>query len=326
MINFRYHTSYVVRLKNKKSKEFLSLEILMVGLGKMGLNLAYNLLENNYLVKGFDMDEKALSSLQEKGGIPYKSLEELLGSSTTQKIVWLMLPSGNITNQMIDKCLNLLSLNDILIDGGNSKYTDSQLNDLKSKEKNILFFDVGTSGGISGARNGACMMIGGEASSFSLIEPIFKTICVNDGYLFCGAAGSGHYLKMIHNGIEYGMMQSIGEGFNILHHSSFDYDLEKVAKVFNHGSVIRSWLMELTENLLSDDAELNLVEGTIPSSGEGKWTIEEMLKLELSAPVITQSLLTRYSSMDKDKYGEKIISSLRNQFGGHEVNKRSKLS
>ncbi|NKC68241.1 phosphogluconate dehydrogenase (NAD(+)-dependent, decarboxylating) [Vagococcus fluvialis] len=301
------------------------MEINIIGLGKMGLNLAQNLIDNGISVRGFDLDKTSSSKLAEMGGVSYESIETLLKKRTTSdlQIVWLMLPSGKITNQTIETVISFLGKNDIIIDGGNSKYTDTQQNSKKSEKHGIHFFDVGTSGGVSGARNGACMMIGGTKEIFdSKLEPFFKKICVEDGYLYCGESGSGHYLKMIHNGIEYGMMQSIGEGFNILHHSDFNYDLEKVAKVFNHGSVIRSWLMELTENLLSNDPKLSTIEGTIPSSGEGKWTIEEMLRLELSAPVLTQSLLTRYSSMDEEKYGEKIIASLRNQFGGHEINKK----
>ena len=301
------------------------MEIHLVGLGKMGFNIAANLLEGGHSVKAFDKNEDLASSLEEKGGIFFHSIPELLARTSDkeeQKIVWLMLPAGDITNTVMNECLELLNPGDILIDGGNSKYTDSKKNNEKFAAKGITFFDVGTSGGVSGARNGACMMIGGERAIFQTIEPIFASLCVENGYLFCGEAGSGHYLKMIHNGIEYGMMQAIGEGFNILHHSEYDYDLERVAKVFNNGSVIRSWLMELTENLLSEDAKLTDIEGVVASSGEGKWTVEEILRLELSAPVITQSLLTRYSSKDEEKYGEKVIASLRNQFGGHAMTKK----
>ena len=233
-----------------------------------------------------------------------------------------MLPAGEITKMVMNDCLRLLKVGDILIDGGTLNIAKVKNITRHLQPKGSPFFDVGTSGGVSGARHGACMMIGGNREVFQLIEPIFASVCVGNGYVFCGEAGSGHYLKMIHNGIEYGMMQAIGEGFNILHHSEYDYDLEAVAKVFNHGSVIRSWLMELTQNLLSQDADLSEIEGVIASSGEGKWTVEEVLRLELSAPVITQSLLTRYASKDEEKYGEKVIASLRNQFGGHAMTKK----
>ena len=234
----------------------------------------------------------------------------------------MMLPSGKITEDMIQICRESLLPGDILIDGGNSRFADSVHHYHILKEKGIHFLDVGTSGGMSGALNGACMMVGGEAEIFASIENLFKDLCVENGYLYCGEAGSGHYLKMVHNGIEYGMMQAIGEGFNLLHHSRFDYDLEQVARVFNNGSVVRSWLMELTENALRENPTMAGISGQVPSSGEGKWTVEEMLEMQQSAPVITQSLLTRYASMDTEKYGEKIIASLRNQFGGHAIPKK----
>ena len=301
-------------------------EIHLVGLGKMGLNIAINLLEKGHLVKAFDQNVAVAKTLEEKGGLFFPSLETLLArtesNDTEVKMVWLMLPAGEITKMVMNDCLRLLKVGDILIDGGNSKYSKSKKHNAAFTAKGITFFDVGTSGGVSGARHGACMMIGGNREVFQLIEPIFASLCVDNGYVFCGEAGSGHYLKMIHNGIENGMMQAIGEGFNILHHSEYDYDLEAVAKVFNHGSVIRSWLMELTQNILSQDADLSEIEGVIASSGEGKWTVEEVLRLELSAPVITQSLLTRYASKDEEKYGEKVIASLRNQFGGHAMTKK----
>ena len=237
-------------------------------------------------------------------------------------VYWMMLPSGKITEDMIQICRESLLPGDILIDGGNSRFADSVHHYHILKEKGIHFLDVGTSGGMSGALNGACMMVGGEAEIFASIENLFKDLCVENGYLYCGEAGSGHYLKMVHNGIEYGMMQAIGEGFNLLHHSRFDYDLEQVARVFNNGSVVRSWLMELTENALRENPTMAGISGQVPSSGEGKWTVEEMLEMQQSAPVITQSLLTRYASMDTEKYGEKIIASLRNQFGGHAIPKK----
>lgn len=213
----------------------------------------------------------------------------------------------------------LCNKDDIIIDGGNSYYMDSIRRFKEAQIRSVNFLDIGTSGGISGARNGACMMIGGSKDVYKYLENVFKVINVEDGYLYCGEAGSGHYLKMVHNGIEYGMMQSIAEGFNLLNHSRFDYDLEKAAKVFNNGSVIRGWLMELTENLLKDDSRLDEIEGIAYSSGEGTWTIQEALKLKVPVPVIAQSVFVRFSSEDNLKYGKKIIASLRNQFGGHYV-------
>jgi len=298
------------------------LDIRIIGLGKMGLNLAYNLLEHGYNVSGFDRNSEIKNEFEQNGGTFYSSFEALMDDKKTPAVVWLMLPAGEVTNNQVASCVDIMDQGDILIDGGNSKFTDSQKNGEKAKEQGVYFFDVGTSGGTSGAREGACMMIGGDAEKFEEIRPLFEALCVTDGYFYCGPVGSGHYLKMIHNGIEYGMMQAIGEGFNLIHNGEYNYDLAGVAKVFNNGSVIRSWLMGLTENLLQEDPQLEDIDGVIPSSGEGKWTAEEMLRQELSAPVITQALLARYASVDEEKYGEKIVASLRNQFGGHEVSKK----
>ncbi|WP_288394433.1 phosphogluconate dehydrogenase (NAD(+)-dependent, decarboxylating) [uncultured Vagococcus sp.] len=298
------------------------MKIKIIGLGKMGLNLVTNLVNHEHEVICFDINEEARNQATQIGAIATSSLEELFQKGKTANLVyWLMLPSGKITEDMIKICRDNLEANDILIDGGNSKFADSIHHYHFLKEKEIHFLDVGTSGGMSGARDGACMMVGGDKVIFDSIEELFKDLCVANGYLYCGEAGSGHYLKMVHNGIEYGMMQAIGEGFNLLHHSRYDYDLEQVARVFNNGSVVRSWLMELTENALRENPTMDGISGQVPSSGEGKWTVEEMLELGQSAPVITQSLLTRYASMDTEKYGEKVIASLRNQFGGHAIPK-----
>lgn len=298
------------------------MKIKIIGLGKMGLNLVTNLVNHEHEVICFDINEEARNQATQIGATATNTLEELFQKEKTpNSVYWLMLPSGKITEDMIKVCRDNLEVNDILIDGGNSKFADSIHHYHFLKEKEIHFLDVGTSGGMSGARDGACMMVGGDKVIFDSIEGLFKDLCVANGYLYCGVAGSGHYLKMVHNGIEYGMMQAIGEGFNLLHHSRYDYDLEQVARVFNNGSVVRSWLMELTENALRENPTMEGISGQVPSSGEGKWTVEEMLELGQSAPVITQSLLTRYASMDTEKYGEKVIASLRNQFGGHTIPK-----
>ncbi|MGX7024663.1 phosphogluconate dehydrogenase (NAD(+)-dependent, decarboxylating) [Vagococcus hydrophili] len=298
------------------------MKIKIIGLGKMGLNLVSNLVGNKHEVICYDINESSREAAKELGAHPTEDLTSFFNTNKEeQNIYWMMLPSGKITEEMILTCQDNLNKDDILIDGGNSKFADSIYHYHLLKEKGIHFLDVGTSGGMSGARDGACMMVGGNQEIFKKIEQLFKDLCVDNGYLYCGEAGSGHYLKMVHNGIEYGMMQAIGEGFNLLHHSRYDYDLEQVARVFNNGSVVRSWLMELTEKALMENPTMEGISGQVPSSGEGKWTVEEMLELGQSAPVITQSLLTRYASMDEEKYGEKIIASLRNQFGGHVIPK-----
>ena len=299
------------------------MKIKIIGLGKMGLSLVKNLRQQNYEVVCYDINEEARMMASEVGAVAVSELVDFFVNEKAEaSVYWIMLPSGKITEDMIQICRESLLPGDILIDGGNSRFADSVHHYHILKEKGIHFLDVGTSGGMSGALNGACMMVGGEAEIFASIENLFKDLCVENGYLYCGEAGSGHYLKMVHNGIEYGMMQAIGEGFNLLHHSRFDYDLEQVARVFNNGSVVRSWLMELTENALRENPTMAGISGQVPSSGEGKWTVEEMLEMQQSAPVITQSLLTRYASMDTEKYGEKIIASLRNQFGGHAIPKK----
>ncbi|MGC6768472.1 phosphogluconate dehydrogenase (NAD(+)-dependent, decarboxylating) [Enterococcus sp. LJL128] len=295
------------------------MNIEMIGIGKMGMGILNNLAQKNcYSIHCTDLDLTLRNSVEQSGARFFNTLEELLSARhEEQRLVWLMLPAGKTTNQLVKDCLTYLKPGDILIDAGNSKYTDSQKNYQHCLKKKVHFFDVGTSGGMTGALEGACMMVGGKEKHYQEIASLIEDLCVPEGVLYCGPAGSGHYLKMIHNGIEYGMMQAIAEGFDILNHAPFDYDLAKVAHVFNHGSVIRSWLMELTENIFLHPEQLNTIEGIIPSSGEGQWTIEEALRLKIPAPIITQSLLFRYSSENTDRTTEKVVALLRNQFGGH---------
>ena len=229
-----------------------------------------------------------------------------------------MVPAGVPTNSTIDTLIEKLDEGDIIIDGGNSNYKDNLEQNKRTTAAGIKFFDAGTSGGMSGARNGGNFMIGGDdAEAWKVIEPLFKSIALEDGYLYTGRLGSGHYLKMVHNGIEYGMMQAIAEGFEVLEASQFDYDYEAVAKLWNHGSVVRSWLMELAEEQFAKDPKLDAISGRMHSSGEGKWTIEESLDLEVPAPVIALSLMMRYRSLQEDTFTGKVVSALRNGFGGH---------
>lgn len=295
------------------------MEISMIGLGKMGMGIAENLLRHQHQVKGFDIDPSVAKAVQEIGGSFHFDIESLLAEQTKQQIVWLMLPAGILTNNMVMTVADLLNEGDIVIEAGNSHYQDSLKNSDYCQQRGVHFIDVGTSGGVEGARNGACMMIGGDQQIFAELEPLFTDLCVDKGFIHSGPAGSGHYLKMVHNGIEYGMMQSIGEGFNLLHHSPYDFQLAEVAQVFNHGSVIRSWLMELTEKIYHQPKDMTEIAGVIPSSGEGKWTVEEALRLKVNLPVITQSLMTRFASEDCDKISEKLVALLRNQFGGHAI-------
>lgn len=296
------------------------MEIGMIGLGKMGLNLVNNLLAHDIAVTVFDLNSALVDEAEKIGGKGIGSLKEFTRLDSP-RIVWSMVPAGAPTDETVKALGNILSAGDIVIDGGNSHYEESIRHYQELKEKGIHFFDVGTSGGMNGARNGGNFMIGGDRETFSMIEPIFKAIAEENGYLYTGEAGSGHYLKMVHNGIEYGMMQAIGEGFDLLEHSPFNYDNQAVAKVWNNGSVIRSWLMELAEEAFAADPHLDQLKGTMYSSGEGKWTVEESLERQVPMPVTTLALQMRYRSLEEDTFTGKVVASLRNGFGGHTVNK-----
>jgi 6-phosphogluconate dehydrogenase len=232
-----------------------------------------------------------------------------------------MVPAGEIVDEVITSLLPFLNKNDIIIDGGNSNYKDSKRRYTQLKELGFDFLDCGTSGGTSGALNGACTMIGGDAAVFDYVSNVFQAISVTDGWLYTGKAGSGHFTKMVHNGIEYGMMQSIAEGFEVFEHSEYDINFKKTAKLFNHGSVVRSWLMELTESAFSKDPQLDSIKGIMHSSGEGKWTLETALDLGVPTPVIALSIMMRYRSQMQDTFSGKVVAALRNEFGGHAVEK-----
>ena len=245
------------------------MQIGIVGLGKMGYNLALNLRNNNFEVVANDVSSQSVDKIGEEGGIlGAYSLESLCSKLKGRKVIWLMVPSGEIVDGVIEELTEFLKPNDIIIDGGNSNFKDSvrRYNALKAKQ--ISFLDCGTSGGTSGALNGACTMIGGDKATFEYVEKVFKAISLENGYLYTGEAGSGHFVKMVHNGIEYGMMQAIAEGFELYEKSDYNLDFEAVAKVFNHGSVVRGWLMELTENAFRKDAKLDAIKGIMHSSGE----------------------------------------------------------
>lgn len=297
----------------------------MIGLGKMGMNLVKNAVDHEIEVVAYDLNTKAVEEAKDYSDkiTAVSTIENLLTELPASKIVWLMLPAGTPTNSTIEMLSEKLSAGDILIDGGNSNYKDNLEQNKLLTEKGIKFFDVGTSGGMAGARQGGNFMIGGDdEKSWTIIEPIFKAISMEEGYLYTGKLGSGHYLKMIHNGIEYGMMQAIAEGFEILEESPFDYDYESVAKLWNHGSVIRSWLMELAQEQFSKDPKLDQIIGHVQSSGEGKWTVEESLDLGVPAPVIALSLMMRQRSLQEDTMTGKVVAALRNGFGGHDVEQK----
>ncbi|MED1610077.1 phosphogluconate dehydrogenase (NAD(+)-dependent, decarboxylating) [Bacillus paranthracis] len=297
------------------------MQVGLIGLGKMGLNLGKNLIDHKHEVAAFDLNASAVEEMKEYGATGASSLNELVQSLQSPRVLWVMVPHA-VVDSVIDEVTPLLSKGDILIEAGNSHYKESIRRYEQLKKDGIHFMDAGTSGGMEGARNGACYMIGGDQEAWDIVEPIFRDTAVENGYLYAGKAGSGHFLKMVHNGIEYGMMAAIGEGFEILEKSEFDYDYEKVSRVWNNGSVIRSWLMELTENAFSKDAKLDEIKGIMHSSGEGKWTVETALDLQTATPVIAMSLLMRYRSLDNDTFTGKVVAALRNEFGGHAVEKK----
>lgn len=294
------------------------MQVGLIGLGKMGLNLGKNLLDHKHEVAAFDLNREAVKEIESYGATPKASLKDLVGSLEKPRVVWIMVPH-HVVDSVIADITPLLDKDDIIIEAGNSHYKESIRRYNELNEMGIRFMDAGTSGGMEGARNGACYMVGGDPEAWEIVEPIFHDTAVENGYLYAGKAGSGHFLKMVHNGIEYGMMAAIGEGFELLEKSEYDYNFEKVAKVWNNGSVIRSWLMELTENAFSKDAKLDGIKGIMHSSGEGKWTVETALDLQTATPVIALSLLMRYRSQETDTFTGKVVAALRNEFGGHAV-------
>lgn len=291
----------------------------LIGLGKMGYNLALNMLDKKCEVVAYDTISEQVKKITEEGAQGVNSLSALIQNLETPRTVIMLVPAGNITGQVVDELSGLLEKGDILVDAGNSNYKDTLLRYTQLKEKGIYFVDCGTSGGTEGARHGVCTMVGGDAEALERVAPLFEKISIPDGFLKAGAAGSGHFLKMVHNGIEYGMMQAIGEGFEILDKSQFDYNYEAVARVWNNGSVIRSWLMELMQSAFSKQPNLEHIKGVMNSSGEGIWTVETAMELQANAPVIAMSQFMRFRSLEDDTFHGKVVAALRNEFGGHAI-------
>jgi len=294
----------------------------LIGLGKMGYQLALNMLDNDMDFIAYNRTQHKLDKIHKEGVIVAYTLEELVSKLSKPRVLWLMIPAGDPVDTMLKKLSSLLSTDDIIIDGGNSNYKDTLRRYDMLKTKKIHYVDVGTSGGVEGARNGACMMIGGEKETYHYLEPIFKNLCVTDGYEYMGSSGSGHYVKMVHNGVEYAILQAIGEGFEILDASPYDLDLENVAKVWDNGSIIESFLMKLTHRALCKDPDLEKLEGIINASGEGLWTLQEALDLGIPTPTIADALFVRYRSHQTNTYSARLIAALRNEFGGHAVKEK----
>ncbi len=293
-----------------------------VGLGKMGGNMVERLLGEKHKVVVFNRDEDKIHEYAGKGAAPSTSLQTLVQQLEGRKAIWLMVPSGEAVDQNIADLTPYLSKGDILIDGGNSYYKDTIRRAGSLKEKGIHLVDCGTSGGIWGLKVGYCLMIGGDDDAVKFLDPVFRTLAPPDGYLHCGKVGSGHLVKMIHNGIEYGMMQAYAEGFDILKASPYGLDLQKVAHLWNQGSVVRSWLLELAESALKKDPELKSLEPWVADSGEGRWTVFESIERNVPAPVLTLALQARFASREKNSFAHRLLAALRNEFGGHAVKPR----
>ena len=291
-----------------------------VGLGRMGFNMVTRLARDGHQVVATTRDQEKVRAIsQEPNVMGAASLDEMVAQLEAPRAVWIMVTSGEATDAMIKRVAGLLQPGDAIVDAGNSNFRDSIRHGEELAAMGIDFVDEGTSGGIWGLKGGYFLMIGGERRAFERLESAFKSLAPPDGYLHCGPVGAGHFVKMIHNGIEYGMMQAIGEGFEILEKSQFDFDLGKIAHVWNQGSVVRSWLMELAELAFGRDPRLERIRGYVEDSGEGRWTVQEAMNLDVPAPVITLSLLERFHSRREESFSAKVLAALRNEFGGHAV-------
>jgi 6-phosphogluconate dehydrogenase len=298
------------------------MRLAMIGLGRMGGNMSERLMKGGHEVVVFDRSAEAIAKYAALGAVASSSAADAAGKMSAPRIVWIMVPAGKPVDDTIASLVPVLKKGDVIIDGGNSNFHDSMRRAADLKQKGIEFIDSGTSGGIWGLANGYCLMIGASDEAFILCEPVFKTLAPRDGYAHVGPPGAGHYVKMIHNGVEYGMLQAYAEGYEILHASKdFKLDLHQIAAVWNHGSVVRSWMNELAEEAFSKEGNVESLKGYVDDSGEGRWTVQEAIDLDVPAPVITLSLLARLASRQPDSFSAKVIAALRNEFGGHAVKK-----
>ena len=300
------------------------MDIGMIGLGKMGANMVQRLLLGGHRVIAYDINEDAIQSAENAGAIGARTLNELVQKLEAPRSVWVMVPSGQITEETIQAISDLLSSGDTIIDGGNSNYKDSIRRAEQIAAKGLKFIDVGTSGGVWGLKEGYSMMIGGEPDIVERHRPIFETLAPSQssGWGHVGPPGSGHFVKMVHNGIEYGLMQAYAEGFSIMKAKRvFDLDLHQIAEIWRDGSVVRSWLLDLTASALAEDQDLSGIKAWVQDSGEGRWTVFEAIDLDVSAPVITASLQRRLRSRAEQPFSDKLLAAMRSQFGGHAVKK-----
>jgi len=295
------------------------MDIGFVGLGKMGMSMVTRLQRDRHRVVVYDRAADLIKQAEGHGCIGSSSLADIVSKLASPRAVWLMVPSGAPTEETLQAVAALLQTGDIIIDGGNTHFQDDVRRASELKKKKIHYVDVGTSGGIWGLKLGYCLMIGGEQEAVKRLEPIFKTLAPEDGWAYMGKHGAGHYVKMIHNGIEYSMMQGYAEGFELMSKSDYDLNLAKIANVWMHGSVVRSWLLELAAGALAEDPHLEKLKGYVQDSGEGRWTILEALDKNVPVPTLTAALFTRFRSRQQESFAEKILAALRNAFGGHAV-------
>ncbi|MDY6791789.1 MAG: decarboxylating 6-phosphogluconate dehydrogenase [Thermodesulfobacteriota bacterium] len=297
------------------------MQLAIIGLGRMGMNMAKRLLQGGHQVVAFNRTPGKTDQLAKEGAIGAYSISQVVDKLSPPRIAWIMLPAGSAVDKHINQLKKILSPNDIVIDGGNTYYKDDIRRSTLLAKSDINFMDVGVSGGIWGLEKGYCLMIGGEKQTYRYVEPIFKTLAPEKGYLFCGGVGAGHFVKMVHNGIEYGMMQAYGEGFDILEASPYGESLDyaAVSHLWNQGSVVRSWLLELMESAFGDDPKLSDIRGYVEDSGEGRWTIQQAIETGVSAPVIALSLMRRFRSQVQDSFSDKVVAALRREFGGHKT-------
>jgi 6-phosphogluconate dehydrogenase len=295
------------------------MQIGFVGLGRMGGNMVTRLLRSNHQVIAYDRAEAARAAVEKGGARGVDSLDALVGALTPPRAVWVMVPAGAATESTINDLAGKLAAGDVIIDGGNTKWTDDVRRAEALKPRGIHYVDAGTSGGIWGLENGYCLMVGGEKDVVARLTPIFSTLAPPDGFLHTGAPGSGHYVKMVHNGIEYAMMQAYAEGFELMSESEYGLDLPRIAHLWNQGSVVRSWLLELTASALAADPKLASLKPYVEDSGEGRWTVEDAVNKSVPAPTITAALFARFRSRRDNSFADRLLAALRNAFGGHAV-------
>ncbi len=295
------------------------MQVGMIGLGRMGGNMVERLIRHGHQVVAYDRDSEAVARVQKLGATPASSLESLVSEMSAPRVIWVMVPAGEATESTIATLASAMDPGDLIIHGGNSNFRDGMRRGQELAERHLGFIDAGTSGGVWGLENGYCLMVGGTEESVAKALPIFTALAPKGGFLHAGPVGSGHFVKMVHNGIEYGLLAAYGEGFEILKESEFPLDLPAISELWRHGSVVRSWLLDLLTDAYAKNPEFKGIRGFVEDSGEGRWTVAEAIAENVPAPVITLSLLSRLASRQDESYSAKVISALRNEFGGHPI-------